>query len=99
MRTWPTICVISIKEGSLQASAAPARALSTHSVAKLLQAACSIRKNPHMKMLGGPRCQSSVHFIVEGSHLLEAEVFAQGESLHQEVGREGPDEEAKVKHT
>jgi hypothetical protein len=46
-----TIWVIKRKEGSLQASAAPASALNTPKVAKLLQAAWSIRKNPHIKML------------------------------------------------
>jgi hypothetical protein len=40
-----------MKDGSLHASAAPASALRTPSVAKLLQAACSIKKKPHMKML------------------------------------------------
>lgn len=46
-----TICVTSKKLGSEHASAAPASALNTPNVAKLLQAACSIKKNPHRKIL------------------------------------------------
>lgn len=46
-----TITVMSIKEGSEHASAAPANALRTPKVAKLLQAACNIKKKPHRKIL------------------------------------------------
>jgi hypothetical protein len=51
---WLTICVMSRNEGSLHASAAPANALNALRLAKLLQAAWSMRKNPHMKMLEQP---------------------------------------------
>ncbi len=50
--------VISMNEGSEQASAAPAKALRTPRVAKLLQAACSIRRKPHMKILEDVRTTS-----------------------------------------
>lgn len=43
--------VMSINEGSEQASAAPEKALKTASCVKFFAVACSMRKNPHMKML------------------------------------------------
>lgn len=56
-----TICVINMNDGSEHASAAPARARRTLKVAKLLHAAWSIKKKPHMKILCD-HMEISLHF-------------------------------------